>query len=133
LQIPNKSRLFLDITNLGNCSVTGFQDTSISPVPFKASVDVDTAVIEASLRHQVGVGFQFIGSVASVELGVYLDLPQYRAEFAHVEGVDEKCKSLAFNQGVDREIAQRVLTDVYYVQPSVNWQMGIAGGASVSV
>lgn len=109
----------------------GFQDTSINAIPFQASVDVNTATIDVSLRHQIGVGFYFDVFGTGAEAGVYLDLPRYRAEFTRVQGVDENCTALASSRSEDKEIAQRVLDNVYSIKPTVKWQAGLAGEATV--
>jgi hypothetical protein len=118
------------LTEPSTSNLTGFQHTSVAALPFQASVDVDTAVIEIALRHQVGVALLVFGTGA--DLGIYLDLPRYEADFAHVAGVDANCKSLAESKSSDKDIAQRVLTDVYNVTPSISWQVGVAGKAQVS-
>jgi hypothetical protein len=118
------------LTEPSTSNVTGFQHTSVAALPFQASADVDTAVIEIALRHQIGVTLLVFGTGA--DLGIYLDLPRYEADFAHVVGVDADCKSLAESKSDDKNIAQQVLTDVYNVTPSIDWQVGVAATAKVS-
>jgi hypothetical protein len=67
----------------------------------------------------------------SLAVGVYLDLPKHRSEFLSLEGVDEDCKSLTTSQSEDKEIAQRMLTDVLQIQRTANWQVGITGEAKL--
>jgi hypothetical protein len=48
-----------------------------------------------------------------------------------LERVDENCTSLATSQSGDKEVAQRVLTDVVQIRRTANWQVGIAGEAKL--
>jgi hypothetical protein len=64
-------------------------------------------------------------------VGIYLDLPKHRSGFVSLEGVDENCTSLATSQSGDKEVAQRVLTDIIQIQRTANWGVGIAGEASL--
>jgi hypothetical protein len=119
------------MTNPSNSSVTGFQDTSITAIPFQSTIEVNAAIIDISLRHQIQVGFFFDLFATSLAVGIYLDLPKHRSEFVSLEGVDENCTSLATSQSGDKEVAQRVLTDVVQIQRTANWQVGIAGEAKL--
>jgi hypothetical protein len=69
--------------------------------------------------------------LASLRTGVYLDLPKHRSEFIPLTGVDEECINLTTSQSDDKEVAERVLTDVLQMKRSVNWQVGLAGVAEV--
>ncbi|KAF2825447.1 hypothetical protein CC86DRAFT_43274 [Ophiobolus disseminans] len=122
-----RSRLFLDMSDPGNSTIEKFKDTTISEIPFQASFDINTAVVDISLSHQIQVGFLFVTTHAVVGAGVYLNLPKYTAEFAKVEGVDETCTALSQSQNSNRDIAQKILTDAYRIKPSVGWQVGVAG------
>ncbi|KAH7074224.1 hypothetical protein FB567DRAFT_611130 [Paraphoma chrysanthemicola] len=131
INVPDKSRLFIDMTDPKNSTIQGFDETSITEIPFQASVDVNKAVIDVSLRHQIQAGFFFDSVSASIGMGVYLDLPRYRAEFEKVEGVDENCTTLAMSQSENKGLAQELLTNAYNITPSVNWQVGVAGEAKL--
>ncbi|KAF2026545.1 hypothetical protein EK21DRAFT_115694 [Setomelanomma holmii] len=82
--ISDKSRLFIDMTDPTNSTITGFDETTITEISFQASVDVNTARIDVFLRHQVQAGLFFDKFGTGVGVGVYLDLPKYRAEFEKV-------------------------------------------------
>ncbi|KAH7069770.1 hypothetical protein BKA63DRAFT_88561 [Paraphoma chrysanthemicola] len=131
INVPDKSRLFIDMTDPKNSTTQGFSETSVTEIPFQASVDVNQAIIDVSLRHQIQAGFFFDFDSATLGIGVYLDLPKYRAEFEKVEGVDENCAALAVSQSENKGLAQQLLTNAYNITPSVNWQVGIAGEAKL--
>jgi len=132
IEVPDKSRLFVDLTDPSNSTIEKFKDTTITEIPFQASVDVDAATIDVSLRHQIQVGLFFSKLGTNLGMGVYLDLPKYRADFEKVQNVDETCTDLASSQSKDKEIAQKVLTDAYRIKPSVNWQVGMVAEYEVS-
>jgi hypothetical protein len=134
LGVPDDSKLFLDMTDPQNSSIAGFPETSISPIPFQANAIIPSgAFFNVYLRHMVKIGFEFSDvSSLGAELGVYLDLPRIGAKIDHVGDVDENCTALATSQSSKKDIARKVLTNVYQVTPSVDWQVGIAGELSVS-
>lgn len=78
------------------------------------------------------IGFNFDDAGVGANVGVYLDLPGLEANVTHLADVDESCASLAGSQSEDRDVAQRVLTDVYEIAPSVLWGVGFNGQAHVS-
>ena len=45
--------------------------------------------------------------------------------------MDEECINLTTSQSDDKEVAERVLTDVLQMKRSANWQVGLAGVAEV--
>lgn len=123
------------MTDPSNSTISGFGDTSVTAIPFTATADIPSgAFVNVHLRHMVQIGFQFDESPIDLgaEIGVYLDLPRVGASIKHLSDVDENCAALATSQSGDKAVAQRVLTDVYQVTPTVDWQVGIAGGVSVS-
>ena len=46
--------------------------------------------------------------------------------------MDENCTALAVSPSRDQALAQKVLTDVYKVEPAVFWELGFDGEISVS-
>jgi hypothetical protein len=104
----------------------------LTAIPFQSSIDIDAAIVDVSLRHNIQVGFEFDLSIASLRAGVYLDLPKYRTEFVPLTGVDEECTSLATSQSDDKEVAETVLNDVVQVKRSANWQIGLSGVAAAA-
>ncbi|KAF2689267.1 hypothetical protein K458DRAFT_427471 [Lentithecium fluviatile CBS 122367] len=130
INVPNDSRLFLDMTDPANSTIDGFQDTDVIPIPFQATADIPSgAFINVNLRHMVQIGFEFDETSwpLAMELGVYLDLPRVGASINHLSDVDENCVALAQSQSANKEVAKRVLTNVYQITPAVDWQVGIAG------
>jgi len=121
------------MTDPANSTISGFGDTSVTAIPFTATADIPSgAFVNVHLRHMVQIGFEFDAVGLGAELGVYLDLPRVGASIAHLSDVDEDCVALATSQSGNKEAAQRVLTDVYQITPTVDWQVGIAGEFDVS-
>jgi hypothetical protein len=134
--VPDNSKLFLDMTNPANSSITGFGSTSVTAIPFQAAADIPSgAFINVDLRHNIQIGFDFSDAdiSPSAEIGVYLDLPRLGAKISHLNDVDENCAALGTSQSPNKDVAQKVLKNVYQVVPSVDWQVGIAGEVSVSI
>lgn len=78
------------------------------------------------------IGFQFNELDVGADVGIYLDLPKLEANISRVSNVDENCTALSTSQSQDKAIAQKVLTDVYLIEPLVDWQIGVDGEARVS-
>jgi hypothetical protein len=117
-----------------NSTISGFGDTSVTAIPFTATADIPSgAFLNVHLRHHIKIGFEFDKFGLGAELGVYLDLPRVDASITHLSDVDENCAALATSQSGNKEIAQKVLTNVYQVTPTVDWRVGIAGEMKVSI
>lgn len=82
--------------------------------------------LSVALRHQVQIGFDFVNK-AGVDMGVYLDLPKFGANFTKKSGVDENCTALATSASENKNVAQKVLKEVLSIEPTVDWGVGIAG------
>ncbi|KAF2498984.1 hypothetical protein BU16DRAFT_559016 [Lophium mytilinum] len=128
LLIPDGSQIFVDLTDPTNSSVSGFDETSLTALPFQYSVDVNAALINFGLRHQVQIGF-ILDAVAGAEVGIYLDLPNLALDIAQVSNVDENCTALVGALSKEQEIAQKALTDAYRLSPEVQWAAGFEGDA----
>ncbi|KAJ4360083.1 uncharacterized protein N0V89_000642 [Didymosphaeria variabile] len=85
IAVPDESKILIDMTEPNNSSTSGFDATAVTPIPFQASVDVQFVQLSVALRHQIQIGFEFVNQVG-VEVGVYLDLPKFGAEFAKKSG-----------------------------------------------
>ncbi|KAF2442974.1 hypothetical protein P171DRAFT_486938 [Karstenula rhodostoma CBS 690.94] len=129
IAVPDNSNIFVDLTEPNNSSTSGFDATTVTPVPFQASVDVEDVKLSVALRHQIQIWFNFNNDI-SAEIGVYLDLPKFGAGFSKKSGVDENCGALATSASENKDVAQRVLKEVLSIEPNVDWGVGVAGDLS---
>ncbi|KAK7187951.1 hypothetical protein PSPO01_06153 [Paraphaeosphaeria sporulosa] len=129
IAVPDNSNIFIDLTEPNNSSTSGFDATTVTPVPFQASVDVDDVQLSVALRQQVQIRFNFNNGI-SAKVDVYLNLPKFGAGLTKKSGVDENYGALASSASGYKDVAQEVFKDVLSIEPSVDWGIGIEGEVS---
>ncbi|KAL9050816.1 MAG: hypothetical protein Q9162_006403 [Coniocarpon cinnabarinum] len=90
--IPPNSELVLDLSDMTSRSY-GFNETSLTPLPFGATrgwIDVQMELsLRASLTFNASVGGDFVGASASGQVG--LDVPRLDVNIGEVYQVDSNC------------------------------------------
>lgn len=90
LNVPDNSRLRVELTNLGASSLVGFQDTTLTPLPVTVNItDVDVT-LGLAFKPAIPVGFDFLGQL-SAEVTTVLDLPRLDAKLS--TNIAENCAS----------------------------------------
>ncbi|MCJ1397677.1 hypothetical protein MMC11_000873 [Xylographa trunciseda] len=95
ITVPNNSTAVASIGNITTSSITGFQDTKVSMLPFQATVGNLALNLSATLQPEVLVGISFLnGMGGNAGAGVFLELPQLAMEIAPAMGTNEKCEPI---------------------------------------
>lgn len=90
LNVPDNSRLRIELTDLGSSSLVGFQDTTLTPLPVTVNItDVDVT-LGLAFKPAIPVGFDFLGQL-SAEVTATLDLPRLDAKLS--TNIAENCGS----------------------------------------
>ncbi|EUC40949.1 hypothetical protein COCMIDRAFT_40810 [Bipolaris oryzae ATCC 44560] len=90
LNVPDNSRLRVELTNLGASSLVGFQDTTLTPLPVTVNItDVDVT-LGLTFKPAIPIGFDFLGQL-SAEVTATLDLPRLDAKLS--TNIAENCAS----------------------------------------
>ncbi|KAJ5021861.1 hypothetical protein PSV08DRAFT_345832 [Bipolaris maydis] len=90
LNVPENSRLRVELTDLGSSSLVGFQDTTLTALPVTVNItDVDVT-LGLAFKPTIPVGFDFLGQL-SAEVTATLDLPRLDAKLS--TNIAENCAS----------------------------------------
>lgn len=80
-KVPDNSAVRLELTDIGNSGVTGFQGSTLTPLPFQASVtDVDIK-LGLAFKPTIPVGFEFADKL-NAEVFVSMNLPRLDARLS---------------------------------------------------
>ncbi|EOA84581.1 uncharacterized protein SETTUDRAFT_61645, partial [Exserohilum turcica Et28A] len=81
LKVPDGSSLRVELTNLGNSKVVGFQDTSLTPLPVNVNLtDVDI-ILGLAFKPAIPIGFNFFNQIKA-EVTTSLELPRLDAKLS---------------------------------------------------
>jgi hypothetical protein len=81
VKIPDNSQIRLELTNIGESSVTGFQDAALTFLPFQVDVTDVEISLGLAFKPVVTVGFDFL-DVLTAETFVALNLPRLDAKLS---------------------------------------------------
>ncbi|KAL8777528.1 MAG: hypothetical protein Q9194_002506 [Teloschistes cf. exilis] len=108
-------------------------NTSISALPFTASVDNIALSLSASFRPQLLLGISLLGPVADAGAGVFFTLPTISTTISQVAHVNQKCEPVPMSSGSNNDSASTlvdgVLEEIFgsltHVQESVELGFGV--------
>ena len=89
--VPNNSTAIANFENITASSITGFKDTTLSTLPFDASISDIALNLSADIKTQVLVGIDLFDGYATAGAGVFLDLPSLSLSVEEVNNRDENC------------------------------------------
>ncbi|MCJ1251638.1 hypothetical protein MMC30_008873 [Trapelia coarctata] len=92
--VPNNSTAIINIGNITESSITGFQDTIFKALPFQSKLGNLALNLSVTLEPQILVGFSFLNGMDTAGAGVFLQLPQLAVEVAPAKGTNEKCEPI---------------------------------------
>lgn len=95
LIVPDDSEIVIDIANVTNSSVTGFQDTTATALPFQAGIDDISLTFAAAFKPEVLLGISVLNGQGLAGAGVLLSLPYIEAKISQVANVDHLCNPLS--------------------------------------
>ncbi|KAL1624780.1 hypothetical protein SLS56_007665 [Neofusicoccum ribis] len=130
LTVPDGTGLLFNLSDPDKSTQSKFTDGwNITALPFNASAAVDAITITLGLRNALGMHFHFdTNLLPDVTAGAYLDFPVISTKITPLHsGVDADCQPLASSSAADKDVAERVLTDVYHVEPSAVVDVGFYG------
>ena len=130
LTIPNNSTIHIDINDpVSNSTVTGFQNTKFTPIPFQSQVDSVNLTVSAAFNPQLLLTFAILEDHGEISAGAFLDLPKLSATIAQVNHVDEKCNPANTSDKV-ADFLDNSLTNIV---PKVDFDVGVLVQGSLDV
>ena len=123
--IPNNSTILLNIKNATNSSITGFQNSVITALPFQSQIDSLNLTTSIAFNPQLLLTVSILDNDGSISAGAFLDLPKISATVAQVDHVDAKCNPTNATDSSRNYIANS-LTNII---PSVEMDVGVIAEA----
>jgi hypothetical protein len=132
LKVPNNSTLTLNIGNLTNSDVVGFQNASISALPFQATSPSIKVTLSAALQGELNLGIvleagEILG--AKAEVGAFLDLPALEVVISTAPDLDVHCDPIATNITLNNalDVIPQKFPSLIKVEPAVVLNFGVKG------
>ncbi|KAL8667459.1 MAG: hypothetical protein Q9202_000675, partial [Teloschistes flavicans] len=114
-------------------------NTTISALPFTASVDNIALTLSASFHPQLLLGISILDMAASVGAGVFFNLPTVSTTISQVAHVNERCEAIPSSSGSNNDSASAlvngVLEDVFgsltHIEDSIEFDFGVLAEAEI--
>ena len=129
--VPDNSTAIASIGQVNASSITGFDSTNFTALPFGASIDNIALNLSATIRPQLLVGISFFDAAATAGAGVFLDLPTLALSVEQASGTDENCNPTT-NQTVIQELSSQYAAMINVV-PEVGFAAGVIVQAKANV
>ncbi|EWC47520.1 hypothetical protein DRE_00488 [Drechslerella stenobrocha 248] len=118
ISVPNNSTATANLGNITQSSVTGFNETRFTVLPFGFQADNPTLTVSAALQPNIEVRIIF-GDAIGAKAGVSIDVPKYSMEFAPLRGpVDSNCTEVTNRQPTEAEILLGAAGNITNIAPS---------------
>ena len=127
MSTPDNSFVVLDIKSPTNSTVSGFQQSKISPIPFQSSLDNLKLTVSAAFNPQLLLTISILDNDGSINAGAFLDLPKVQATIAQVDQVDSQCNPTNKSSPA-KDFVFDSLTNII---PSVDLDVGVLANAQV--
>ncbi|KAK4977596.1 hypothetical protein LTR42_001967 [Elasticomyces elasticus] len=91
--VPDNSSIIWNLSDIASSSSTGFDQTSISMLPFNYSAQNLSLDLSAGFKPALvlSAGVDFAGTEVSGGIGAYLDLPMLNAQINHLSNMTVDC------------------------------------------
>lgn len=81
MQIPNDSKIRLELSDLTKSKANGFPGSTLTPLPFKTNATGIDVVLGLGFKPTIPIGFEFAGKVTA-EVSVSMNLPRLSAKLS---------------------------------------------------
>ncbi|KAL9628320.1 MAG: hypothetical protein Q9204_005964 [Flavoplaca sp. TL-2023a] len=132
LTVPDNSSITLDLVNSEDSTITGFQDTSITALPFTSRVNNIALTVSAAFRPELLLGVEVL--TGSIGAGVFFNLPTVAATISQIAHVNSKCEPVPTNLTTStvNDIVEDVFEGLTHIEPSVEVDFGVLAQAEVA-
>ena len=132
ITVPDNSTAIASIGNITASSVSGFENTNVSMLPFQATVGNLALNLSATLQPEILVGFSFLnGMGGNAGAGVFLELPQLAMEIAPAAGTNEKCEPIT-NVSLANDVLN-LFGNLTHIVPDVELAVGFVAQATLGL
>ncbi|EAW23837.1 putative GPI anchored protein [Aspergillus fischeri NRRL 181] len=133
LSVPANSKVELNMDEISNSSITGFDKTTVHALPFQAKAALVSLIASIGFKPQVLLGINTaVGSVQG-GVGAFLELPKVSVNVTQLSNVNEKCESVSNGDGKLTSMLDNVFGDFTNIVPSVDINLGALANFEVDV
>ncbi|MCJ1276962.1 hypothetical protein MMC21_004771 [Puttea exsequens] len=125
--IPDGSSLTLNIGNVSKSTQTGFDATTISPLPFQAAISDIALTAVAGFRPQLLLGVSFFEGSATAGAGIFLDAPMLTATITPVTHVGANCENGTSST------ADKIFDSLTHISTSAEIGLGVVAEVKVGL
>ena len=129
--IPNNSTIQLNVKNASASTVTGFQQSSITALPFQSTIDSINLTASVAFNPQLLLTIAVLDNQGSISAGAFLDLPKVTAQVSQVTQVDDKCNPVNSSSagGTAKGVEGFVFQSLTNIVPSLEIDAGVIADA----
>ncbi|RHZ60790.1 uncharacterized protein CDV56_102322 [Aspergillus thermomutatus] len=133
LSVPANSKMELNMDEISNSSITGFDKTTIHALPFQAKAALVSLVASIGFKPQVLLGINTaVGSVQG-GIGAFLELPNVSLNVTQLSNVNEQCEAVSNGDGKLTSALNNVLGNFTNIVPTVDINLGALANFEVDV
>ncbi|KAF4630480.1 hypothetical protein G7Y89_g7655 [Cudoniella acicularis] len=131
LTVPDNSSITLNIGNLTQSSVQGFNKAQLNALPLTATSPGITVTLGLTLEGQLNFGINVLNGEGKIEAGAFLDLPVLSATISTTSG-DDKCQPIANLSAADA-LTTHIFPNLTHITGSIGVDVGLQVDAALSV
>ncbi|KAL1962159.1 hypothetical protein VTN77DRAFT_505 [Rasamsonia byssochlamydoides] len=126
LSVPDNSRLEINMTELANSTVSGFNETTIHTLPLESTSALVSLLLSVTFKPQILLGIRTVTGSITGGIGGYLSLPTLTVNVTQLANVDQNCKALSNSsaEGAASSALDNLLGNYTSIVPSVDLEVG---------
>ncbi|KAF4253650.1 hypothetical protein CNMCM8714_006029 [Aspergillus fumigatus] len=133
LSVPANSKVELNMDEISNSSITGFDKTTVHALPFQAKAALVSLIASIGFKPRVLLGINTaVGSVQG-GVGAFLELPKVSVNVTQLRNVNEKCESVSNGEGKLTSMLDNIVGDFTNIVPTVDINLGALANFEVDV
>ncbi|KAJ4303267.1 hypothetical protein N0V90_002160 [Kalmusia sp. IMI 367209] len=102
LRVPSNSTMRIDLGDMSQSGIKGFQDSVLTPLPFNFKQKQLDGFVSIAMVPSIPIGFKFM-SVLDVGVEVEMDLPRLDAMVSTIDDADTQCNDLSLDEEEEGE------------------------------
>ncbi|GFF64076.1 hypothetical protein IFM60648_01141 [Aspergillus lentulus] len=133
LSVPANSKVELNMDEISNSSITGFDKTTVHALPFQAKAALVSLIASIGFKPQVLLGINTaVGSVQG-GVGAFLELPKVSVNVTQLSNVNEKCEAVSNGDGKLTSMLDNIFGNFTNIVPTVDINLGALANFEVDV
>ena len=133
VSVPNNSTATVNIGNVTQSSLSGFDKTKFTSLPFTSDVENIALNVSLGLHPELLLGISFFGGIGEAGAGIFLDMPKLSLQVQPVSvAANERCELIA-DKGAANNALSLLKANLTHIVPVVDFAGGFVAEASMKV